>query len=223
MSFASETLLDIIGVDFADYGSLELTEARSEGTSLTLSFHVSADDYPGMHPNWNVICRGVKEHSLSLGFHYDCQLSADHVLLMPHRALQTSTSFYGKAENPSAVVGALVKCHRTIAGDWIPFNRFLNKEIDLTELIAGGFGMLAEGPEPFIQAYEDSLRAHGFSTSHVKPSEPVGKEMSVLILDQAYVIAEEFIPHRSDVTTMPNNPSEGVESRSFCFRRGESK
>jgi len=192
-----ETLLDIISTDFEDYGSLELTEAKLDGTRLTLAFHVAVDDYPEFHPKWHVICRTVQEHSLSLGFHYQCRYAADHVLLVPYRARQTSTSFYGKVENASAVVGALVKCHKTIAGDWIPFERFLNKEIDVTELIAGGFGMLAEGPEPFILAYEDTLRQYGFSTSHVElsqPTHPNGDEMSVLILDQAYVIAEEFVP-----------------------------
>jgi hypothetical protein len=197
MTLIPETLLDIIDTDFEDYGSLELTEAKIDGTRLTLAFRVTADDYPEFHPNWNVICRAVQEHSLSLGFHYECEYSPNHALLVPYRAPQTSTSFYGKVENASSVVGALVKRHKTIAGDWIPFERFLNKEVDVTELIAGGFGMLAEGPEPFILAYEDTLRQHGFSTSHVEPSQPAhpnGDEMSVLILDHAYVIAEEFVP-----------------------------
>ena len=67
MTLIPETLLDIISSDFEDYGSLELTEAKFEGTLLTLAFNVAADNYPEFHPKWNVICRAVQEHSLSLG------------------------------------------------------------------------------------------------------------------------------------------------------------
>jgi len=198
-----EELLNITRqVDFEDYGSLQLTGVESNEEGLTLSLHVVADEYPDIHPNWKVACRLVKEHSLSLGYHYELQLSDDHVLLLPHMAARTSTSFYGKVEDPLAVVGALCERHRKIAGDWIPFHRFLNVDINLTELIAGGFGMLAEGPEPFILAYEDVLRQHGFSTSHLDPTKPVyagGNELlgpkdsvSVLLLDESYVIGEHF-------------------------------
>jgi hypothetical protein len=198
-----ENLLAITSlVDFEDYGSLELISVESNDSGLTLSLHITTDEYPNAHPHWKVVSRGVKEHSLSLGYHHDLQFSDAHVLLLPHMAPRTSTSFYGKAEDPFSVVGALSERHREIAGDWIPFHRYLNPNIDLTELIAGGFGMLGEGPEPFILAYEDVMQQHGFSTSHLDPGKPVyagGNELLgpkdavfVLLLDESYVVAEEF-------------------------------
>ena len=63
--------------------------------------------------------------------------------------------------------------------------------------------MLAEGPEPLVLAYEDVMRKHGFSTSHLDPTKPVywgGNEWLgqkapafVLILDDSYVVAEQFV------------------------------
>ena len=199
-----EELLAITNlVDFEDYGSLRLANVEWSEGSLTLSLDVSADEYPDVHPRWQVACSGVREDCLSLGYSYDLQLSNDHVLLWPHVARRTSTSFYGRCENPSAVAGALYERHWELAGKWIPFHRFLNPGVRLTELIAGGFGMLAEGPEPLILAYEEVMQRHDFSTSHLDPGKPVywGGEgwieekaaLSVLVLDESYVVAENFM------------------------------
>lgn len=198
-----ENLLDIAeGIDFEDYGSLRLTTVESYGDSLRLSLHITGDEHPDRHPSWQVLCSLVKEQSLSLGDHYDLQFFDDHVLLWPHLSRRTSTSFYGKAENPLAVVGALYQRHKELVGEWLPFHRFLNSNIQLSELISGGFGMLAEGPEPLVLAYEDVMRAHGFAASHLDPAKPVyggGTELLgpnagafVLVLDDSYVVAEHF-------------------------------
>lgn len=200
-------MLDLLtvtsNIDFEDFGSLVLTRAVWSESVITLSLEMSSDEDPKVHPRWQVLCSGVKEDCLSLGYHYDLQLSDDHVLLWPHAARTSALSFYGKAENPAAVAGALYQRHSELAGKWIPFYRFLNSGVELTELISGGFGMLAEGPEPLILAYEEAMRQHGFSTSHRDPSTPVywgGKEwleqkaaLSVLILDEAYIVAEKFV------------------------------
>jgi hypothetical protein len=198
-----ENLLDITReIDFEDYGFLRLTSAESNRETLRLSLHITGDEYPDVHQNWQVLCSAVKEHSLSLGNHSDLKLFDDHVLLWPHLARRTSTSFYGKVENPLAVIGALYERHKELVDEWLPFDRFLNSDIGLPELISGGFGMLAEGPEPLVLAYEEVMRAHGFSTSHLDPTKPVywgGHEWIgqttaafVLILDDSYVVAEQF-------------------------------
>ena len=185
-----------------DYGSLRLASAESDGDSLRLSIHITGDEYPDIHQDWQVLCSAVKEDSLSLGDHSALQFLDDHVLLWPHLARRTSTSFYGKAENPLAVIGALYQRHKELVGEWLPFHRFLNSDIALPDLISGGFGMLAEGPEPLVLAYEDVMRTNGFSTSHLDPTKPVywgGNEWLgqkapafVLILDDSYVVAEQF-------------------------------
>jgi len=205
-----ENLLNITNeIDFEDFGSLALTAAEANGDTLRLSLHITGDEYPEIHQNWQVLCSRVREDSLSLGDHYELQFFDDHVLLWPHLALRTSTSFYGKPDNPLAVVGALYQRHKELVGEWLPFQRFLNSEIGLPELVSGGFGMLADGPEPLVLAYEEVMRSHGFTTSHLDPRKPVywggnrGDDgyqwieqkapAFVLILDDSYVVGEQFL------------------------------
>jgi hypothetical protein len=190
-------------IDFEDHGSLLLTHAAWSKGALTLSLEVSSDEIPDVRPHWQVLCTDVREDCLSLGDYYDLELSGDHVLLWPHAARTSAISFYGKAENPSAVAGALYERHRELVDKWIPFHRFLNPGVQLTDLISGGFGRLAEGPEQLILAYEEVMQQHGFSTSHCEPTTPVYWEgnvwpeqtaaLSVLILNESYIVAEEFV------------------------------
>ena len=124
-------------------------------------------------------------------------------MLWPHTASRTSIYFHGTCENAAAVTGALYERHWELAGRWIPFYTFLNSRIRLTELIAGGGGMLADGPEPFILAYEEVMQRFGFSTSHLEPKAPRYwngetwtveiSPLSVLLLEDFFVIAESFV------------------------------
>ena len=186
-----------------DYGSLCLTRIELSESAITLSLHISADRYPDIHSHWQVVCLGVREHRLSLGHAYQFQLLDDHVLLWPFMARRLSTYFYGKCDNPAAVVGALYDRHWELAGEWIPLHRFLNSRVRLMKLITSGAGMLAEGPQPLILAYEDVMQESGFSTSHVDAGEATywdgetwleeRAKLSALVLDNSYVVAENFI------------------------------
>lgn len=198
-----EEFLSVAGsVDFEEYGELLLTKAESSGASLTLWLSVSYDERPDFHRDWKIICSGVADEELSFGDHYLLQLADEHVLLWKHNKPQTSVSFYGSAADPSYVVGALYEKHRALVGDWIPFHEFLNMSLGLTNLIAGGFGRLAEGPEPLVLAYEEVMQQCGFSTSHLAPSPSMhwdgarwaedSTAFSVLTLDESYVIASGF-------------------------------
>ena len=51
-----EELLAITNlVDFEDYGSLQLIRSEWAEEVLTLSLNVSADEYPEVHPRWQII------------------------------------------------------------------------------------------------------------------------------------------------------------------------
>ena len=107
-------------------------------------------------------------------------------------------SFYGKALDALSVVGALYARHVDLVEDWIPFHKYMNSEVLLAELIAGSFGMLADGPEPLVLAYAEVMQSYGFTTSHhssVPPGDWVGEsaDLSVLILDKSHVIASAFL------------------------------
>ncbi len=188
--------------DFAHNGSLNITQIEGSEYEITFFVEVILAGEVNFHPRWQVVCSGVREHSLSLGYSDEMWLSRDHVLLSTHTAPITSLYFHGAAENAAAVTGALYERHWELAGKWIPFDTFLNPIVRLTQLIAGGGGMLAEGPEPFILAYEQVMQTFGFTTSHLEPKparhwngEAWVEQQSplfVLILEDFFIVAENF-------------------------------
>ena len=101
------------------------------------------------------------------------------------------SAFYGEATNALAVVGELFERHAAVAGGWIPFQRYLNFGT-LSELIAGRYGMLADGPASLVLTYEEVVQRHGFSTSHHPSKPPAEASLSTLIFDESFVIAENF-------------------------------
>ena len=195
-------LKKISSVDFEDYGSLRLIDAKRKGGDLYLLLDVTADEEPDVPRNVEITCRSPRESNLAPGHYNDFSISKDHVLLWHYAKPHTSTSFYGKTQDPLSVVGALYERHVELAGDWIPFQKYINSALRLSELIRGKFGMLADGPEPLVLSYEKIMQSFGFSTSHHESRRPNywnGEKwieekatLSVLILDQSYVIAEAF-------------------------------
>jgi hypothetical protein len=195
--FASAQLLER-----EEDGYFWLTKAVNEGSTILLSLDILSVQYPDIHPHWQVTCSGVREHSLSLGYADKFQLTDDHVLLWTHTKRKLSTYFSGTCLDVDAVVGALYHRHQELTAGWIPFQRFLNPNLEIKQLLTGGSGMLAEGAEPLMLAYEDVLRKFGFTASHVDAGEPAHwngetwleerEKLSVLIIDRSYIVAEEF-------------------------------
>jgi hypothetical protein len=91
------------------------------------------------------------------------------------------------------VVAALYERPIDLVEDWIPFQKYINSRLRLSDLIRGSFGLLADGPEPLVLSYEEVMQSFGFSTSHHESRRPVywnGKKwieekaaLSVMILD----------------------------------------
>lgn len=79
-----------------------------------------------------------------------------------------------------------------LASKWIPFDCYFNMPEKLDELIAGRHGLLAEGPDILMQAYERILAENGFQTTN-RTILPDGHEgISVLIFGDSYIVASEF-------------------------------
>ena len=190
-------------MDQEEDGSFYLTQAERSAEDIVLSLDITTNRYPDVHRHWQAICSGVREHSLSLGYAHQLQLTEDHVVLWGHTKRKLSIYFSGTCENPDAVIGTLYNRHWELTKGWIPFQRFLNPNVALAKLIAGGSGMLADGPEPLILAYEGVLQKFGFSASHIDAGEPAywdGKtwleereKLSVLVMDRSYIVAEKFV------------------------------
>ena len=200
-----DDLLKIItSVDYEDYGSLQLIEVERRDGDLSFVLDVKADEEPELPRNIRIICHSWRESNVSPRHYYDLTVTEDHVLLWHYTRPHALTSFYGQVEDPLAVVGALYERHFELVEQWVPFHKYLNSGLPLSELIRGSFGMLADGPDQLVLAYDEVMQRFGFSTSHhesraadqmrwngetwVQDSSP----LSIMFLDESYVIAEAF-------------------------------
>ena len=192
--------------EFEEYGRSDLTGVRLVGNSLKLflDFHTDNSD---VEQSWEVECINFLEHQVAVGPCEGPNLHYDHVLLWPHIYPEASVSFYGEAKDCCAVVAALYKSHLQLAGDWIPFDRFMNGNV--VEMIRGRYGMLAKGPTPLIESYAKVLESFeiGARITDPKPAYYTNDELSglaevaVLILSKrVYVVAPKFIARRLRVT-----------------------
>ena len=200
----NDLLRIIASIDYEDYGSLQLIEVEQRGGNLSLVVDVTADEEPSLPRNIRIICHSSRESNISPNRYYDLRVTEDHVLLWHYARPHILMSFYGKVEDPLSVVGALYERHFEMVEGWIPFHEYLNSGLPLAELIRGTFGMLADGPDQLVLAYEAVMQRFGFTTSHhesspadqmrwngetwVQDSSP----LSIMFLDESYVIAEAF-------------------------------
>jgi hypothetical protein len=198
-----DDLLKIItSVDYEDYGSLQLIEVERRDGNLSFVLDVTADEEPELPRNIRITCHSSRESNVSPSQYYDLSVAEDHVLLWHYTRPHTLTSFYGKVEDPLSVVGALYERHFELVEEWIPFHKYLNSGLPLSELIRGSFGMLADGPDQLVLAYEAVMQRFGFSTSHHESRSAMHWDgerwvqdrspLSILFLDESYVIAEAF-------------------------------
>ncbi len=117
-----------------------------------------------------------------------------------------------------ALVGALYERHQDSAEGWIPFPRFLNaSHPKLPTLLAGGHGLLADGPIPLMEAYAAVLLEHGVRASMLEPRPPQrlevrggpdpcyethtlleeDRDLAVLTLGESFVVAKSFAAMRA--------------------------
>ena len=186
-----------------EYATLNLVGVRTQSNVLTLSFDFNIRTDKEDHRSWEVDCVGLLEHQVCLGECNNFDLHHDHPLLWPYIYPEASVSFYGEAEDPLAVFGALNERHLELVNDWIPFGRFMNQ--NCLEMIRGRYGMLAKGPTPLVEAYAQVLERFkiGSKVTEPKPAYYTNDEFSglaevgVLILNKGcYFVATSFNERR---------------------------
>jgi hypothetical protein len=196
--------------EFEENGLLKLTKTTLDGEGLVLSFEVTTGEDDASVQHWNIVCDDMRAHRLSLRAYCDIELVTDHVLLWPHSMAVTSVSFYGHVNDPFPIIGALYQQHMQLVGTWIPFGQYFNPAVSLDTLLCGTAGMLAQGPEALVLAYENVLQRCGLQTSHLesKAAKHWDEEhrewveehgpLAVLLLEDSFVVAATFDVQRSD-------------------------
>lgn len=172
-----------------------MKEVAQRDEDLVISLDVIADEDPDLPQNVRITCESYCESKLAPRHYSSLYHYQDHVLLWDYNQPRVVASFYGKVKDPLAVTGALYERHVELVERWIPFSKYLNPCLSLSQLIGGSFGMLAEGPQPLILAYEEVMASYGVSISHHESNSiyPIYDDtLSVLIMDESYVIAKRF-------------------------------
>ena len=108
--------------------------------------------------NWKIEAKSVLEYWITDAYgdslnHYE----NNHVILKQYTDKTANLSFRGTHASSELVVGALAEAHFECVQNWISFNRYMNMEQKLSELLSGGFGKLADGPLFLLKEYERVL------------------------------------------------------------------
>jgi len=79
----------------------------------------------------------------------------------------------------AAVVGNLYEAHRREAGEWYSLQEFINAEVLTSELLHSGTGLVAQGPIPLLEIYEEVVERHGIEVEIQSPFRPSGREFAI--------------------------------------------
>lgn len=172
-------LLAIVGSrEFDEAGGVLRVRAAAfseRGLSIDLELRVEAES-----AEWLLTCEESAQHRLCGGFISTLQVESEHPLLWRFNKPQRAIYFRGTTASPHALIGAIAEAHVDMVGNWLPLDAFLNSGVRLSELLAGGHGLFADGPQPVLDAYERVLTEHGLAVSPVLLRAPrsTGKAIS---------------------------------------------
>jgi hypothetical protein len=174
-----------------------------------LDLTLAVTDYHGgvTQSEWLVRCRGVRECVIGGRFGDLVMHEFDHAAIRQHRDPRRALFFTGKPGDIDALVGQLWRGHQRVAGSWIAFDRYLNTERRLHDLLSLGFGKLADGPDFLMQEYAHILKEASVDVSlgDLWPTKvwtggtwvETAAELSMVAVDKSFVVAERFEDERA--------------------------
>jgi hypothetical protein len=174
---------------------MRIVDAHWSGRRLILR----ADIWMGEahHSAWKLRFSGVVEQSLSVVVECGLNIWREHPVLDQHMRRREFLHFGRSPDNLDEVIGQLWRAHVGVVDDWIPFDRYLNHEVPLAELLASGSGLLATGPDFLIAAYEGVMERVGCRPSRLPlPTPPRLTHGLVAHFGESYVVAEQFTAQR---------------------------
>ena len=209
-----ELLAALTDSDFDFTGQASVVRLDRNGSRLELLLELRAFSGTFERQAWLLTC-GVERFSLlrSEPF-YGLELATDHVLLAPYHDVRVQLGMRGSADDPNAAVADLWTAHNALAGNWFPFDTFLNRSMPLTELLRSTAAVVADGPARFIDAYVPILRAHGIEAYYIteRPAkrwvdmawQPENTNVELLLLEpHDYIVGADFSARRTSVDLLP--------------------
>jgi hypothetical protein len=195
-----KALLELLESDDVVEPYVEITSLARDEDSLTLRVVVRDQEDGDFLSRWRVLCTSPLDYRLLPGdgplrLHGEAH-SAARQFLDP----RVDLFFTGKGTDPLAAAEALHAAHLRIAGEWIPFDRYLNSAFRPAELLRKGSGKLASGPVFLVDEYARVVTDFKVSTSRVAefapaidlPRVPDEDRLSLLQVGSSFVVAQEF-------------------------------
>lgn len=206
-----QELLDVYRSDeFQEYGGASVVSAKLVDTGFydwtddILDLEIILRLTPGRdrdavnrahdREDWCLTCHSVIENRVALGGFHSFAVETEHAVLSRHTGPQRCLWLSRAGFEVAATIGALEMAHHRAVGHWIPFRQFFNPREELQQLLEGGYGLLASGPEGMLRTYQDVLDEFGFRTSTTINGHPyVTTKVSpvAVILGDSYIIARE--------------------------------
>lgn len=193
---------------YDEHGDVVVDTIERSDSDLTIAMTIVAPCEPPSR--WRLVLRDVREHEIQLGLCESFDVHDTHPLLWPHVDPRGSLFFSKTAVDPRALIGRLWVRHQRETDGWLPFERFLNHEVELEALLEGGFGLLAKGPDRLLRAYADELDANGVTSSvaalhppkSIRPLPGKGdgafewvdyaRPLKAITMDESYVVAADI-------------------------------
>ena len=191
-----EAILD--SPEFDLNGWTRLDQFRYDYDSLVLDLTVATGRDNELPQHWRICCLNLGLFHLEPSPDYDVALVPNHVLLWKCTLPTSSLFINGKTDNHLCLVGALYAKHREVVGEFYNFGETFNE----TELVLSkGYGLLATGPRPLLQAYAEVLEEYGVRASIPEQSRRLNPDASeirsgdwpgVLFIGDTYVVARQY-------------------------------
>ncbi len=203
-----QPLLDTLSTpEFEERGNLAITSASWSENNVMLCLTIQQQEPEDQH--WRLHCQDVRGSRISNDERRDpfC-ITTTHPLLLPHTEPQLELYFASRPSDPDAAVGRLIEAHRAVGGAWLDCFQFFNlgPNKSLRELLAGGFGKVADGPRSLVERYSEALRSCGALVSSPPPRPPVRwhggnlveqvEPLFAVILGSSYVISPSVTANR---------------------------
>jgi hypothetical protein len=138
--------------DLDENSSMTWLDTMRDGRKLVIRVGIRTGTEDVGDEIWEIGAEYTREFSLVEFEFTDWTFTDNHVLLWDHKEPFNQLNFAGSPACHRDVLWALHERHRAVAGHWIPFERYLNN-LFLRNGLAGGCGVLADGPDRLLREY----------------------------------------------------------------------
>ena len=132
-------------------------------------------------------CRDVRESTLRPGGVAELTRPTEHPLLWQHVQPHQILSFSSAPQNPFELLGRLYTAHEQLFGRWRAPRDYIHAT---PEILAGGYGQLAHGPDKAIQTYHE-IALPFVQCSVVSQHTPKGL-CQLILFDETFIICRDI-------------------------------